>query len=216
MSECYYDENSLADYRCLHHNYFNLKNKQSTSVQENQMMKKIIIACSISLATCSAFAAEKAAFQLSLTPDVALQDRETLIEGVTLNIWGENPQKALAIGLVNGSTGDSAGISLAWALNYAENYSGLQYGVVNYTSGDFLGWQSGFVNYTKGNFKGLQTGAVNYAGTLTGIQLGFVNFAESAQSGIQLGFLNLIPENEWFSNLPDQMAKGMIFANWGF
>jgi hypothetical protein len=38
--------------------------------------------------------------QLSLTPDFALYDRSERIEGVTLSIWGENPQSAFALGLV--------------------------------------------------------------------------------------------------------------------
>jgi hypothetical protein len=52
--------------------------------------------------------------QLSLTPDVALHDKNTHVRGLTLNIWGENPQSALALGLVNGSTGKSTGFS--WSL----------------------------------------------------------------------------------------------------
>jgi hypothetical protein len=154
--------------------------------------------------------------QLSLTPDVALFDRSEKIEGLALSIWGENPQKALALGFVNGSTGQSAGLSLAFILNYADDYKGLQWAAVNYTEADFLGWQLAFVNYTGGTMKGLQTGWVNYAGKLTGLQFGLVNFAESAETGVQIGLVNLIPANAWFSELPDQLAPGMIFLNWGF
>ncbi|MFA7173892.1 MAG: hypothetical protein WC340_10855 [Kiritimatiellia bacterium] len=154
--------------------------------------------------------------QLSLTPEIALFDRTELIEGVALSIWGENPQTALALGFVNGSTGQSAGLSLSFVLNYADDYKGFQWAAVNYTKGDFLGWQAGFVNYTEGTMKGLQSGFVNYAGKLTGVQFGFVNYAESAETGVQIGVVNLIPSNPWFSELPDQLAPGMIFLNWGF
>jgi hypothetical protein len=139
--------------------------------------------------------------QLSLTPDIAVYDRSETIEGLTLSIWGENPQTSLALGFVNGSTGQSAGLSWAFFLNYADDYKGVQWAAVNYTKGDFLGWQGGFVNY---------------AGKLTGLQLGFVNYAETAKTGVQIGIVNLMPHNAWFSELPDELAPGMIFINWCF
>lgn len=27
---------------------------------------------------------------------------------------------------------------------------------------------------------------------------------------------NVMPENEWFSKLPDELAPGMVFVNWHF
>lgn len=160
--------------------------------------------------------AGNAPLQLSLTPDVALYDRSEKIEGLALNIWGENPQGALALGFVNGSTGESAGLTLAFFLNYADDYKGIQWAAVNYNEGDFLGWQAAFVNYTGGSMKGLQAGWLNYAGKLTGLQFGFVNFAETAETGVQIGLINLLPQNAWFSELPDGLAPGMIFVNWRF
>jgi hypothetical protein len=96
--------------------------------------------------------------------------------------------------------------------------------LVNYTTGDFSGWQGGFgfgllvsaLNYTGGDMRGLQTGVVNYAGKLTGLQFGLVNYATTAKSGVQIGLVNIMPENVWFSNLPDELAPGMIFVNWRF
>lgn len=178
-------------------------------------MKKIIVCLGITLIAASVTAGNKP-IQLSLTPDIALYGRTETIEGLTLNIWGENHQRALALGIVNGSTGRSAGLSLAFFLNYAESYKGVQWAPVNYVSGDFLGWQAGLVNYTDGVMKGLQTGTVNYAGRLTGLQFGLVNFAETAETGVQIGLVNLIPSNAWFTELPDQLAPGMILINWRF
>ena len=161
--------------------------------------------------------------QLSLTPEYALHDRSERIEGVALSIWGENPQSAFALGLVNGSTGDSVGLSVG-LLNYAKNYKGLQWGFVNYTDGDFTGWQGGplvgllvsAVNYTGGAMKGFQCGVVNYAGSLNGLQLGLVNYAEEGASGVQIGLVNIMPENEWFTELPDELAPAMLLVNWHF
>ena len=156
-------------------------------------------------------------FQASLTPEIAMYPRTQPVEGLTLSVWGENPQTSLAIGIVNGSTGDSAGFQWGFGLNYAESFTGIQWASINYSTGNVLGWQGAFVNYTAGEFKGLQTGAVNYAGSLTGLQLGFLNYAETAAQGVQIGLVNLMPQTtEWFSDVPDALAPGMIFLNWRF
>ena len=176
---------------------------------------KTLLALMSALLFSTGLLAGTRAFNLSLTPNIAVYDRSDTIEGLTLSIWGENPQKALALGIVNGSTGNSVGFSWAFLLNYADSYKGVQWGAVNYAH-DFLGWQHGFVNYTDGSMKGLQSGFVNYAGKLTGLQFGFVNFADTAENGVQLGFINILPQNAWFSDLPDGLAPGMVFLNWRF
>ncbi len=184
-------------------------------------MKKLLVALAGVVGVSCAMASQP--LQLSLTPEVALFDRSERIEGLAISLWGENPQSALAIGLVNGSTGDSAGLSVG-LLNYADSYTGLQWGLVNYTSGDFLGWQGGFflglvgsvVNYAGGTLTGFQCGVVNYAGSLNGFQLAVVNYADSVDAGLQIGIVNIMPENEWFSNLPDELAPAMVIVNWHF
>ena len=145
-------------------------------------------------------------FNASITPDYSVYGRNVTIEGLTLSIWGENQQTSLALGIVNGTTGNSAGLSWAYILNYG----------INYLKGDFLGWQGGLVNYAAGSMKGLQSGVVNCAGTLTGLQFGLVNYAEEGVTGVQIGLVNLIPSNAWFSELPNELAPGMIFVNWQF
>ena len=183
---------------------------------------KRLVAVLVGVMVATGVMAGSKPIQLSLTPDIALYDRSETIEGLSLSIWSENPQSALALGIVNGSTGQSAGLSLALVLNYADNYKGIQWALINYTKGDFLGWQGGWVfgfaavNYAEGSMKGLQTGVVNYAGKLTGLQLGLVNYAATAETGVQIGLVNLIPKNQWFSGLPDELAPGMIFVNWRF
>ena len=147
--------------------------------------------------------AETKGFQLSLTPDIAIQTKTTQIEGVTLGLWSENPQNALALGIVNGSTGDSSGLALSFLANYSENYKGAQ-----------LAW---IANYSKGKVEGLQWAAFNYASTLHGLQLGFINYAERSNKGLQVGFINIMNETQkWFGNLPNEVAPGMIFVNWRF
>ena len=175
-------------------------------------MKKLMIVALGCVVAAGAFAEAKP-FQASLTPDVAIHSKDTRINGVALSIWGENPQSAFALGFVNGSSGDSKGLSLG-LVNYAENYSGVALSVVNYASGDFIGAQLGFVNHAA-NMKGLQMGAFNCTESLSGLQLGFINYAKTSESGIQLGFINIMDETEkWFSGFPDEVAPAMIFINW--
>jgi hypothetical protein len=196
-------------------------------------MKKVLIAAAACALVSGSFASE--GFQASLVPDVAVHDRDTEINGVSIGVWNENPspQFQWQFGFVNGSTGDSVGVKwfifLPTIFNYAENYTGLswgfanyasgdfvgaQWGAVNITAGDFVGAQWGAVNVTGGSFTGFQWGAVNYCQDLTGLQLGVVNWAQRSTQGIQIGFANIIPENEWFSD--GDLAKGMVFVNWGF
>lgn len=150
------------------------------------MMKKILLVLLGCLITTGAFAETKG-FQMSLIPDVAIHSKTTHIKGVSINIWGENPQNAFALGIVNGSTGNSSGFSLGLIVNYADSY------------------------------KGFQIAPVNYVGRLQGLQLGLVNMAMTAEEGVQIGFINIMSETEkWFSNFPDEVAPGMVFINWRY
>jgi hypothetical protein len=152
--------------------------------------------------TGAVFAEDTKPFQASLVPTVAIYERTQRIEGVALSIWGENPQKGFALGFVNGSTGDSTGLSWGFFGNYADKYYGVQLGMVNIAKEEFTGLQWGFGNYAK---------------DLSGLQLGFLNYAEKTDKGVQVGFINILPENQkWFANLPDEVAPGMIFVNWNF
>jgi len=152
--------------------------------------------------------------QLSLTPQIALYPSTTTVRGFALDIWGENPQVSLNLGFVNGSTGDSGGLSVG-LVNYAESYTGLQWGAVNISTENFVGWQNGWINVSMGTFKGFQWGAVNYAEDVTGFQLGFINYAEKL-NGLQIGAINVAMSNPWFDEFPDKLATGFPFLNWSF
>lgn len=182
------------------------------------MKRSVIATLALSLLVTASATAQTQPFQASLTPDIAIHDSSTQIRGLTLSIWGENPQRSLALGIANGMRGDSAGFSLGFLLNYADDYKGVMWSCVNYTEGDVLGWQGAFVNYSGGSMTGLQTGWVNYAQRMKGLQLGFLNFVEGVDEALmQIGLVNVIrPNQEWFSNFPDQVAPAMIFVNWRF
>ena len=136
------------------------------------------------------------------------------INGLTLSIWGENPQHSLSLGFVNGSTGNSSG--LTWGLvNYADSYTGVAWGFINVSRTSFTGWQDGFVNFSQGEFKGLQMGGINITEKMHGLQLGFVNYSENLR-GLQIGFINVAANNPWFTEFPDKLATGFPIVNWSF
>lgn len=153
-------------------------------------------------------------FQASLTPDIAIHSKTTQINGFAINIWGENPQHAFNLGIVNGSTGDSSGFSIAM-FNYDESYTGVQWGIVNYSKQNFKGWQEGWVNVSKGMFTGWQDGWVNVSDELHGFQSGIVNYTKNLH-GVQIGLVNVAMNNGWFDQMPDKFAKGFPLFNWSF
>ena len=156
-----------------------------------------------------------AGFQASLTPDVAIHDKTTQINGLTLSLWGENPQNSLSLGFINGSTGESEGFSWAFIANYADDYTGVAWGLVNISREKFYGWQSGAVNFSQGTFTGLQSGWINVAQEFHGLQWGLVNYSEQLQ-GVQIGFINVALNNPWFTAFPDKLATGFPIVNWSF
>jgi hypothetical protein len=176
-------------------------------------MKKLLI-ISAFVAGTIAVRADESAFQASLTPSMAIHSSSTQINGLSLSIWGENPQKGVALGFINGSTGESQGFN--WGLyNYSESYTGVQWAIANYNEKSFVGWQYAFVNYDVGSFKGFEWGFVNVAQETHGLQMGVVNYADNL-SGVQLGFVNIVNDNDWFTEFPNELAKGFVFVNWSF
>jgi hypothetical protein len=167
------------------------------------MIKKLVLFVLIGCFLATGAFAETKGLQLSLTPDIAIESKTTQIDGVSLSIWGENPQNAIALGFINGSTGSSSGLSLGLLANYAQSYKGAQ-----------LAW---IANYSSQTFTGLQLAAFNYAENLNGLQLGFINYANTSKKGVQIGFVNIMNETKtWFRNLPNEVAPGMVFVNWRF
>jgi hypothetical protein len=77
-------------------------------------------------------------------------------------------------GLVNHTTGTE----LAW-----------QAGAVNYVEKSFTGFQEGWVNIDRENMLGMQWGIWNQSQSMTGVAVGWVNRCQEMH-GLQLGFLN--------------------------
>jgi hypothetical protein len=182
-------------------------------------MKKLFIIAAFAISAAGLQAEESHGFQASLTPDIAIYPKTDEIRGLSLNIWGENPQHGVALGFVNGSSGDSAGFT--WGLfNYADSYTGVSWGLVNYSKTSFVGWQGGIwlplVNVSKGKFIGFQDAWLfNYAEEFHGFQLGLVNYSEQLH-GVQIGLVNIAKNNPWFDEFPDKLATGFPIVNWSF
>ncbi len=154
-------------------------------------------------------------FNLSLVPKAQIYPVTDSVTGFTLSFWGENEQTSLAIGIVNGTRGHSAGLAIG-GMNYGDHYTGLMVGGVNHTKIQFSGGQGGVINYAEGGMTGFQIGVMNYAGKMNGVQIGAINYAENA-SGIQIGIVNVIMQTKsWFDGFPSTVAPMMLLANWRF
>ncbi len=119
-----------------------------------------------------------------MTPNVAILDKSERVDGLTLSFWGNNPQNALALGIINGTSGESAGLSIGFA-NHGDIYRGIQIGVINKNK-EIEGLQIGLVCYTKE--------------TTSGIQIGLINIIKENKC--------------WFGNFPLELAPIMIGFNW--
>ena len=178
-------------------------------------MKKLFVITALIISAAGLQAEETHVFLASLTPDIAIYPKTAEIHGLSLNIWGQNPQHGVAIGIVNGSSGESSGFTYG-IVNYADTYTGVSWGVVNVSQTSFVGWQYGLVNVVKGDFTGFQAGWIfNYSQKMMGLQLGLVNYSEHLH-GVQIGLANIAMNNGWFDDFPDQLATGFPIANWSF
>jgi hypothetical protein len=159
--------------------------------------------------------AKIAPFQFGLfPPDIALQPTTTRINGWSTGLWADNEQSALSTCWINGSSGNSKGLQIGF-INYGDNYSGAQFALINSCLGDFSGWQDGWINYVGGTCKGFQSGIYNFSKEMRGFQLGWINVC-SRMYGLQIGVLNLNISNKFFTDLPSELAPGMVIVNWKF
>lgn len=134
--------------------------------------------------------------QVALFNPIQIYHENTSISGLRISfLYGKNAKlTGLDWGLVNHLT---SGVS-----------QGVQFGLVGIIESNFVGWQSNSVNITKSKFEGLQWGIVNYAGTVSGVQIGFVNYAANMTKGLQIGLVNIIKQGGQFPVFP--------IVNWAF
>lgn len=88
---------------------------------------------------------------------------------------------------MNFTGGTMAGVQAAAGANYADTVKGIQV--------------SSGINIAKSEVRGLQVSAgVNYTKHLRGVQLGIINFADTA-TGIPIGLLSIVPKGYWHFDL---------------
>jgi hypothetical protein len=124
----------------------------------------------------TAFAQAQGPIQLSLFPGAQIVPENENVTAFRLALYGKNTStEVFDLALVAQNTdGHSRGVQ--WAFVGLQNdFTGWQYALVNYNTGEHTGLMTGGVNYTQ-NFTGLQWGLVNYTDTANGLQLGLLNF----------------------------------------
>ena len=133
---------------------------------------------------------QEQSIQLSLFNPIQIVPEYQSVSGFRFNlIYGKNVNlTGLDLGLVNYTTG---------------HQSGVQVGGVNMVDGGFLGAQLGAVGITKGNFQGFQGSTfVNvHQAHFNGLQIAIVNYAATLK-GLHLGLINIIGEGGFLPVFP--------------
>lgn len=144
--------------------------------------------------------------QLTGFANVAVKDVE-LGQVAGFANYCDNVNGGQAAGFVNIAKGVVNWGQIAGFANYGNSVKGLQLaGFANYSKAEITGGQiAGFGNYGKSGGKyqlswaaniaedsisGLQLSTFNYTKKVKGIQIGFINVADTIESGIQIGILS--------------------------
>jgi len=127
------------------------------------------------------------------------------------NIVKGNGEAIQLSGGANITTGEVDGVQMAGFLNFSKKQAkNVQLaGALNIVSGDVGGVQiSGFANLASGKLNGTQiAGALNVAREVNGLQLGFINIADTIKSGIPIGVLSIVKHG--FRELELSVGEGL-------
>lgn len=167
----------------------------------------VLLAAVFALVSVAPGHAETRPVQLSLFNPAQVFPEKTSIEGVRLNlIYGKNANvSGLDWGLVNHTTGGGT----AW-----------QAGGLGMVEGDFIGFQDNIINITGGKFTGVQLGAFNQSGSGHGLAVGWVNVSKNMR-GVQLGLVNVTETMHGLQiGLGNVIQKGKMpflpIVNWSY
>ncbi|HKK93059.1 MAG TPA: hypothetical protein VJ925_06470 [Longimicrobiales bacterium] len=139
--------------------------------------------------------------QIAIFPSLQLVPENEAVKGLRLSIYGRNAaMTGLDWGIVQQTTGPFKGLQIGLVGLNEGGTEGIQWGGVNITEGDLLGAQVGLINSATSG-EGLQGGGFNYSRNFRGLQIALVNYAETL-NGVQIGFINIIKENGLFPVLP--------------
>ena len=131
---------------------------------------------------------------LALVPEVQIVKQTESVTAFRLGIWSRNANTTvLDLSLIGENTGSVEGLQWNGAGIVQGNFTGWQHGwIAGITNGNMQGLQTAL--YTKSGMgsSGVQIGLVNTSDDFSGLQLGFVNIAETMRSGLQIGLVNVI------------------------
>lgn len=137
------------------------------------------------------------------------------VEGVQAagfaNVVKGNGKAIQLAGFTNITMGEVNGVQAAGFLNYSmKRMQNAQLaGFANISTSDATGLQiAGFSNIATGDMEGIQiSGFLNAAKKVNGLQLGFINIADTIESGIPVGFLSIVRKG--FRELEVSFSEGL-------
>ena len=129
--------------------------------------------------------------------------RNERLKGMSVALFNVYDRGASGIMLSAGGNGSNScalnGVGVTGMFNGGDELNGLFIaGVANYCthknsmSGVFV---AGLFNQTEGECRGAQIGLFNVAGSLTGVQIGLVNYADGSDWCVQIGGINILSQN---------------------
>lgn len=163
-------------------------------------MKKLLMALAMFCATFALQAEVDGYAMLSVFSPGQLPVPVTSIYGVRFNlIYGECQNlNGLDLGIVGRVREHANGLQICGGNVIGTDVSGAQLGLVNLVESDFAGFQLALWNDVGGHASGFQCGLWNEIGAHgAGFQLGLVNRAKSL-SGLQIGLLNFIDDQRFY------------------
>lgn len=129
--------------------------------------------------------------------------RNERLRGMSVSLYNVYDRGASGIMLSAGANGSYRcalnGVGVSGLFNGADKLYGLFIaGFANYCNHDgaMTGvFAAGIFNLTEGECRGAQVGVFNLAGSLTGIQVGLVNYADRSDGCVQIGGFNILSQN---------------------
>jgi hypothetical protein len=173
-------------------------------------MKKLMTISTFAVAALvMAPSAQADHLQLSLIPDVQLVDKSDDVTLLRLAIAGQNKNvTGIDFGLIALTDGDFKGIGLDLVHHVKGDVHGAQLAAWNHAGGKASCLQWGYVN-TATDLSGIQLGLINHTDNNSLLQIGAVNIGNCSKGGWQVGFINVNTD-------PNAKLPAMVIINGNF
>lgn len=178
----------------------NLLTKQKGKCMKQRGVKRFIVQVMVCLLASVVIGdevegRERRMLQLSLCPPLQLAPATADVRGLRLGIISvNNDVSGIDLGLVNWTSGDEIAFQWGFINKTTGHFSGIQWGMINMVNTGFVGWQSGMLNLTSGTSVGFFNGAGNMNWD-SGVGFQLGFFNYSKSfTGLQFGLLNISHE----------------------